>query len=378
MKINLDKTIINLICLFPITVILQTYINIPNRILFLLLFAALITVFMIDTNRVKTNRSKFKALIMIAIIGVLVIYDYYITGESLINFNDVMYLPFWVIFLKYLTIKYNTYNKILGRKKKIIKFSIFISNFLLAFFYIMDRSFFFNGRHRLASGAFMLVVETYFYIKKTKDKRYWLAMLLPSVAILNSTSRTYLIMLAIFLIIAYYKEFKHKEQFYLTIVPLIFIMVIIVMHSGMMKYFQPEQVGNFDYIGSFTSGRTVFWAMDLEIFKNASLFHKIAGNGYNLVYYVNKRTIDAYIYAHNDFLNILLANGIIGLIVYLMAFVGFIIRSGKMQNIGARALILVVFLFMFNAFFNGQYNYPASTLAMVFVFSVLGKEREEV
>lgn len=377
MKINLDRAIVSLICIFPITVIIQIYINIPNRILFSLLFAMLIVAFFMNVTRTYNSVEKLKALITVLLIAVLVIYDYHLTGETLINFNDVMYLPFWVIFLNYVTLKYKTYTNILKSKKKLLKISIIISNFLIVFFYVMDRGFFFNGRHRMASGAFLLAVEVYYYIKETKDKRYWLAMLLPCIAILNSTSRTYLIMLAIFLMIAYYNQIKYKEKFYLTIIPLIIIGTLIVMHSGMMKYFQPEQVGNFDVIGSFTSGRTVFWAMDLEAFKNASIFRKIVGHGYNLVYYINKRAIDAYIYAHNDFLNVLLANGILGLFIYLQTFVRFVIRTVKRQNINFRVLILVIIIFMFNAFFNGQYNYPAATLSMIFVFSALGRKGEK-
>lgn len=30
--------------------------------------------------------------------------------------------------------------------------------------------------------------------------------------------------------------------------------------------------------------------------------------------------------------------------------------------------------FAFNAFFNGEYNYPAATLSIMFLFLILGKE----
>ena len=90
----------------------------------------------------------------------------------------------------------------------------------MLFFVIMERSYFYNGRHRMASGAFLLMLESYYYIKKTKNNRYWICVLWPCIAILNSTSRTYLIMAAVFLLIAYYKQLKNKQLFYFSIIQL--------------------------------------------------------------------------------------------------------------------------------------------------------------
>lgn len=101
-------------------------------------------------------------------------------------------------------------------------------------------------------------------------------------------SRTYLIMAAVFLLIAYYKQLKNKQLFYFSIIPIALISAVIIFNSDMMQYFLPKQVGVFDFWGSFTSGRTVFWAKDFEAFKNANIMHRLFGQGYNLVYYVRR------------------------------------------------------------------------------------------
>ena len=246
----------------------------------------------------------------------------------------------------------------------------------MLFFVIMERSYFYNGRHRMASGAFLLMLESYYYIKKTKNNRYWICVLWPCIAILNSTSRTYLIMAAVFLLIAYYKQLKNKQLFYFSIIPIALISAVIIFNSDMMQYFLPKQVGVFDFWGSFTSGRTVFWAKDFEAFKNANIMHRLFGQGYNLIYYVNKKAIDAYIYAHNDYLNILIANGVVGLLIYIVALMDFIAQTVKRQKVKFAAVLLSVFIFAFNAFFNGEYNYPAATLSIMFLFLILGKEDE--
>ena len=102
--------------------------------------------------------------------------------------------------------------------------------------------------------------------------------------------------------------------------------------------------------------------------------HRLFGQGYNFVYYVNKKAIDAYIYAHNDYLNILIANGVVGLLIYIVALMDFIVQTVKRQKVKFAAVLLSVFIFAFNAFFNGEYNYPAATLSIMFLFLILGKE----
>lgn len=375
MKINVDKTIISLVCLFPITVIIQRYNNVPNRFLFTLLTCMLLLSFVLNSLRANTNK-KIKAFVMVLFVVTLALYDYHITGESLINFNDVLYLPFWVLFLSYLTVKYDVYKKLLANKLKFIQISIVLGNLLMLLFIIMEKQYFYNGRHRMASGAFLLMLESYYYIKKSHNNKYWICVLWPFVAILNSTSRTYLIMAAIFLLIAYYKQLKNKQWFYLSIIPIMLIFLVIVMNSDMMQYFLPQQVGVFDFWGSFTSGRTVFWEKDVQAFLNANIVDRTFGQGYNLVYYVNKESIDAYIYAHNDFLNILIANGILGLLIYLVALRDFVVQTVKKQKVKFVAVLLAIFIIAFNAFFNGEYNYPAATLSIMFLFLILGKEDE--
>ena len=100
MIINVNSAIISLICLFPITVIIQRYNNIPNRFLFTLLVLMLLLSFVLNTLRANTKK-KIKAFVMVTLVVVLALYDYNITGESLINFNDVLYLPFWVLFASF-------------------------------------------------------------------------------------------------------------------------------------------------------------------------------------------------------------------------------------------------------------------------------------
>ena len=75
-------------------------------------------------------------------------------------------------------------------------------------------------------------------------------------------------------------------------------------------------------------------------------------------------------------MNILIANGVVGLLIYMVTLMDFIVQTVKRQKVKLVAVLLAVFIFAFNAFFNGEYNYPAATLSIMFLFLILGKEDE--
>lgn len=138
----------------------------------------------------------------------------------------------------------------------------------------------------------------------------------------------------------------------------------------MAQYFEYKQVGNFDALGSVTSGRTVFWEADLRLFQSGSTTEKLFGHGFNAVYYANASVI-ALIYAHNDFLNVILSTGMAGLSIYFSSFIYFLKTMYRYAHASITLMIVISFLFMFNAFFNGQYNYPAATISMLYLYMYL-------
>lgn len=305
----------------------------------------------------------------------IVIYDYIITGENIINFNDIIYLPFWFLFLSYLSLRIGKYNFWLKKNINFILGVTIFSNFLIIVFWLLDRNYFYNGRHRMASGLFLLIIELYYYIVQTKKRKPLLWTILPIFGILSSTSRTYVVMTALFSIIAYYKECRKKSTFYFSIIPLCAIGFILIMNSDIGKYFAVKQVAYFDFWGSVTSGRTIFWEKDIEAYLAAKRINQWLGSGFNFVYYVNKMAIDAYIYAHNDFINILMANGLIGLFIYAFSFLSFINETIKREKFGFNIMTIIIIIFIFNAVFNGQYNYPAAVFSILFLFEAFGQNR---
>lgn len=368
-KYAIENVLICLTGLFPLTVFVQMYNNIPNRIVFIALVAALVFVFFSEALREGSRITVASVFLVLASVAVSV-YAYFITKSALINFNDAFYLSFWTIFLCYFAKRHNYIENYIITHEKVFAYIIGLSTVLLLLFIVTDQSYAYFGRHRLASGAFLLITESLLLFQLTANNKYLIPVFICSYTIFNSTSRTYLIMLLVLLVVFYYRWLSNKFFFFISIFPLLILFYFLVINSDMAQYFEYKQVGNFDTLGSITSGRTVFWEADLRLFQAGSTVEKLFGHGFNAVYYANAAVI-ALIYAHNDFLNVVLSTGITGLMIYISAFLYFLNTVSRYAHVSITLLIVIACLFMFNAFFNGQYNYPAATISMLYLYMYL-------
>lgn len=368
-KLTIENTLICLTGMFPLTVFVQMYNNSLNRIVFIALVAALVFVFFSEALREGSTITAASVFLVLASI-VISLYSYLITRSTLINFNDAFYLPFWTLYLCYFAKRHEYIEEYIGSHGKVFAYFVTLSTIVLLLFMATNRSYAYFGRHRLASGAFLLIVESLLLFQQTAEKKYLIPVFICSYTIFNSTSRTYLIMLLVLLILIYYRWLNNKVYFCISIIPLLVLFVFLVANSNMAQYFEYKQVGNFDALGSVTSGRTVFWEADLRLFQSGSTTEKLFGHGFNAVYYANASVI-ALIYAHNDFLNVILSTGMAGLSIYFSSFIYFLKTMYRYAHASITLMIVISLLFMFNAFFNGQYNYPAATVSMLYLYMYL-------
>ena len=125
----------------------------------------------------------------------------------------------------------------------------------------------------------------------------------------------------------------------------------------------------FDFWGTITSGRSIFWKADLEAFCNSGVFHKIFGNGLNLVYKINEKAFGGFVWAHNDFIQCLISHGVLGLGLYLYIILSQLSQLKK-NPYGKKLYIPIVccfFVWFFNAMFNMFYTYFCSVLSLPFL-----------
>ena len=142
-------------------------------------------------------------------------------------------------------------------------------------------------------------------------------------------------------------------------IPIIIVFYFITINSAIGdKFISASYTSNsyFDFWGTITSGRTVFWEIDINAFKGLPLWNRIVGNGYNFVFYVNERSGHGDIWAHNDIINILMNFGYIGVIVYLYAFVRLVMPFFK-TNRYRIAKYGFLFMVFFNSMMNMSYTY---------------------
>lgn len=99
----------------------------------------------------------------------------------------------------------------------------------------------------------------------------------------------------------------------------------------------------------FTSGRSVFWMNAWNtIYRSGYSWINFFGRGPKYSVIFNERTFGLKIWMHNDFIDILFNVGVIGLVIYLSAYIYYFNRVNAM---------FLFMVFTFTAIFNGFMSY---------------------
>ena len=375
MKIDINSLLLKLIVIFPLSTILQGVPILTNLNRFLMFFILILIVSKIVIKLTK------KDLFIIFMTLFLNIFAVIFTNKKIsLNINVYFYFIFWVFFLiyiknNYIELKKYVFNN-LSFLNKIVKIWALIVIISIFFKTSYNESNFFSpfgcGEHRFASSC--LIMSSYIYfLSNGFSKKYIFIISVPVIGILMSGARTYLVIYFVFLINFVYKKISNRLLFYFMIIPFIFISVLAIMASPVgNKMISTATNGYYGLLATVTSGRSMFWVYDLQGFNSLNFFNKLIGNGFDYVYYINMTKINLKIWAHNDFINVLLNFGIIGLYVYFTVLYDYLkilkARMTKMQYVS------FLFIWFFNAFFNMVYTYVIAILALPFISLVFEKQ----
>lgn len=178
---------------------------------------------------------------------------------------------------------------------------------------------------------------------------YYIYELIILVLSLMTGARTPLILIFIILLMNMIYDFKYHIKFFKVNSALILVAIFGAIVSGIYKTLPiVGKTIRTTEAGGFTSGRSVFWNYLLIYYKNKfSFYQKLIGSGTDITVFVNKTYYHMDIWAHNDFIQILLSYGIFGLVLFLII----IFQGSKYLN------KTVMFGLMFLACFNGLFNY---------------------
>ena len=221
---------------------------------------------------------------------------------------------------------------------------------------------------RLAPSAMLIMGVSLLLIVYFKHKYIWLSFL-PFLSIILGSSRTYMAVGIILMMLVLYFGIRNKVTYLGVLVIFGILAAVIIMNSAMGD----KILGGFEYnpyqdpLSQFTSGRSDFWVKNMEAFAKQPFLNKVFGCGYN---FVRLQTMTENnpegLWAHNDFIQVLLTFGYVGLVTYL-ALVWALFKRLFAHKIPRAIKFLIVFIWFFNAMFNMVYTYMAAVISLYFM-----------
>ncbi len=354
-KQKIINVIMKSILIFPILTVLQgfSFLSNINKIW----MGVLIFELLVSFKNLKYRKNDFFVLIVTIIIHIIA---FLYTREKLYNINILFYLFIWIQFYLFCATQSKSIVFFLEKNKKFLKIIIYLWTFIVgisifipscysasgAFMSFADKPF------RLMPTALVISALVLFLVNSEHNKKYYYFIIIPTYSAFMGSSRTYFIVFFIFILLNFYMWSKDKHLFFFKIIPVVLIILLLLSKSNIGEKMINKIYSNntyYDFLGNLTSGRTVFWVLDLKAFNKLPFFQKFIGNGYNFVFYVNAS--HGYIWAHNDIINLLMNFGYIGVIIYIYSF----FRMYNILTIEQKSIIIKC-LFLIAVFINSMFN----------------------
>lgn len=212
-------------------------------------------------------------------------------------------------------------------------------------------------------GALILLM----YCREKFSWKIMFFLLILCYGIFETGARTYIIsaLVIVYLYISNSKGSRKIKAFIYAVA--LALMVVVLSRSNIIDKFKftsnIDQYNRLDKLTQQTSGRATFWIIDLKGFLDNSLFAKIFGHGHGYTYYLNERYYHLKVWAHNDFIQVLVGGGLLTLYIYLSSLIKSIksvIYNHKKMD---KAMLLLYCIFP--AVFNGFYNYSHYFLSFI-------------
>lgn len=206
----------------------------------------------------------------------------------------------------------------------------------------------FPHSHTLAYFILLMIVMINILYDKEHSRFIYNILMLISIYFLILSSARLATIAGIIMIFVFNKDY-------------IFFLVLTLLGSIYIKFKGVENVSFINKFnesvkyGSISSGRDILWKIDIKYFKDSMIMNKVIGNGLDLPYNLHLEKYGSAIWSHNDFFNILLVYGIIGLSIYFYTILNYVVKILSKKNyIGRVAIFLLIILV---AFGNGVYLY---------------------
>ena len=308
------------------------------------------------------------------------------TQEALINSNMPVYFPFFVLLLTLASEQADLLRVRLRENVRwyrnicIIWCLLVVLSIPLSVSYDKDGYFTsFTGNSFRTDPAALLIL-TYLILLVRNDACHrslsFVLSLVPLYCGLMGSSRTYFLVILLTYFIFLRCLIRDNRAFIFSLIMAFAVIVPVIFASNigqrMVNSLSDASDGYYGFWATLTSGRSRFWAHDIQRFFELPFLNQLIGAGFNRVFFFN-RELGTFIWAHNDFLNIVITNGYVGLISYLVAVYSlFKMYKKNRSTYKTSFFILMILIWAFNAFFNMVYTYTCATIALAILPLVLG------
>ncbi|MFI3325891.1 MAG: glycosyltransferase [Clostridia bacterium] len=240
-----------------------------------------------------------------------------------------------------------------------------ISIFLPSSYYIKEAGSSYFGSYsgtifRLGPTAIFIMTLATISMVIYKRKFDIIYSIIPLYCVFMGSSRTYLLLGLCIFLVQWYCFLPNSKMFFMSIIPFAMLGLILVFSSSIGdKIIYTLNDSNYgSFVFRITSGRSNFWGLLIKDWLNEPFLNKLFGSGIEFSY----QSIN--IWAHNDFLEILVSFGILGLCEYLYVMFLVFKKYLKTKNtIPFYIFITIGLVWFINAMLNMHYVYFCSLLS---------------
>ena len=380
------KILIILIAIFTFTTLSYNLwpISSPNRVVGFFIFFDLLLIIIEEETLSKIQIGLLIESFLLALMTFIGCTDF---SQ---NLTDAIY---WLTTMMMLTImtQKNSCEKLsleLKNCKKLIITIVVISSMLVIIGLFDERCYssvweghYYRGytvsEHTFSSGCCLFLTFILFFLKDKHHSFFDFIFFIPgTIGILASGARTFLIPLILILAV-YYLYYIKSFSWKLLLFPIVFLLGIYVflqsdMYTKFIFVIENTYTSN-TWIGRFTSGRTRFWLIDFQAYAELPFINKLIGAGFDYVYNINESSIGMDIWAHNDFIDLLLSVGIIGLAFYIFVLAACLksvnrVISKRITRIISASYVLLPLLL--NGFFIYQHYLYSSLFFILTIYAL--------
>ena len=312
-SIKMSDFLMYIVIQFPISSMIKVYFDSLNLILTGVCFCLFFMYYIL-------GRFKYRELFLIFYIASTLVQNIVMWGLDYLNVNMLFYFPFLILYFCFFVKNVSSITEFMKNHKNYIDAILIIWNSFVFISFFIPSCYIYEGETlgfvSFAGTTFLLcpmAIQIFsllaFQYSLYHKRIYMFALLIPSLCVLLGTTRTYLVILMCAWMVFVYLNIKNQRNFFPIMIFALVLFVIVVFLSPIKNKFldtynRSETVG-LDPLATFTSGRSVFWAYDMQQIFNNHPLKIVFGNGVNYLYEINRLEFSNPLWAHNDYIQIL-------------------------------------------------------------------------